>query len=290
MSGQVVGSGPVTFTDVNGSQESIPLSVLYLDDKNVIKADKWPLYTKNASIVDAWLKYLVSNQLLMPAVVPSQKPAMILKAAKPGASGNNIQVTITYNPKASDFLDPTKPTFDLTVTQTETHPGLSTANIPAKLGTDKSPLTNPGLVHVVENTISNSNILPDDSKSFPLKLPASNAAFAKVDILVKAASTPTVVFTLEASLPGAEGELISVSFTADVDPQTFTLKAVLTKTITGNNINTLEQNLAALKDVITVTPSGILSFPQENPGSPVALSGGADSPPSTASAIIFARQ
>jgi hypothetical protein len=48
----VIGSGPIGFTDRQGKQQSIPLSLLYFDN-GVVKADKWPRYSDNAAVVDA---------------------------------------------------------------------------------------------------------------------------------------------------------------------------------------------------------------------------------------------
>lgn len=290
MTSTVIGNGPLTFTDSSGRQISIPLSVLTFDSSGSLVVDKkkWTPPANEESLITNLLNYLVTNQLVTPISSASPKPAMVVNAAIPGAAGNHILIKIDYKPTKLD-PDPTKVTFDVTVTQKDIYSGLKTSTVIDVLGSNKPKAEKQfGLVRVVDGSIADPNLLPDDSKPFELKLPASPPPnSASVDITDKASKK---VFTLEASQPGKDGELITVSFSdVKVTEKTFTLTAQWQKQITGVSIGNVQQKFADLSYLVTVAlpPSGIFSIPADDSTS---LSGGADGQtPSSASATIFTK-
>jgi len=289
MPSQVLGSGPVGFTDKDGNQKFIPLSALYFDDKGIQVDGKLPLYnTDNKSIVDSLLERLVAGGFLTPAPNEPPKPAMILKAANPGAAGNNIQVTFSN-------IAPDKMKFDATITETEAYEGLSfdsqSANfIKTVLGTEKPENSKGGLVHILE---VDQPTFPPQAGTYELKLPKdkSNDEDNTKNAFVKIQASSTT-FTLEARKPGKDGE--STKVTIDLNSindsaKTFDLKVVWTQTVTGITLGDLSKKLAGSGYLITVElPKKGGEFMIPAPGT-VVLSGGADKKEAeAASATVFA--
>jgi hypothetical protein len=208
---------------------------------------------------------------------------MVISAADAGTAGNNITVEIALTLAAD--LDPTKATFDVTVTDTEIYAGLTTANIKGILGTETTPGTQPGLAHVLNASVD-LTVLPValTSAAFPA---GAAGVKAKLDIM-DASATPKKAFTLEARKPGPGSQFLTATITAvNSVVKTFTLTLKWRTKVTGAKLLTIQTDLAPLADEITVAPptSGVLSVPATT-AAPVALSGG--SATASASAVLFA--
>ncbi len=234
----VRGSGPVSYTDSSGRQWVIPLSALRFDDGS-IDATRWTdlatLATDDQSAVTGWLNYLAEISSLKPGSLPKE-PAMIIKAADPGAAGNTIQVTfsnITPDPSAPDDRDLT--TFTVTITETNTYERLSIDSEAPNyfatvlgMGTDDNPGTRPGLVHVQDSSIPTTGaVLPAaNSTILHLAIDGASKAFKAVNAL-----DPTLAraFILEAKKSGNAGTLTTFTIsTVNEENGTFNLEAVWT--------------------------------------------------------------
>ena len=284
----VLGNGPLEFTDSTGKQVSIPLSALKFDPKNnnqlTVDPSKWG--GTLPTFITSLLTNLAQQGLIVPAPVPSPKPALTVTAADPGSAGNNIQAVFTVT--GSD-PDPTKTKFSVTVTETDSYQGLSldpksSSYIGTILGAKS---TSPGLVHVVPASIAASGT---PASATPFKAASQNAN-AQSDVKTGDA-TPKTVFTLEAKKKGKDGEqtsVVSVGPNAK-DSSTFDLTVQWTKAVTDLTVVNVKTNTgtALCYEVkITPPPSGIFSVPAGT----VQLSGGSDGASATAaSAIVFANQ
>ncbi|PZV10025.1 MAG: hypothetical protein DCF22_17510 [Leptolyngbya sp.] len=279
MPSAVLGSGPIGFTDTNGKQQSIPLSLLYFDN-GLVKADKWPLYPANTAVVDALLKSLVAGEFLKPAPAPPPKPAMVLKAAIPGTRGNTIQVT--FSNIVAGATPPTSTTFEAEITAKATYAALSLdPDSPSFIGKVlgvEAPGTSPGLVQVKK---------PAPAKTTPTPLPkvittskplAGGGASAKSSLSVDSDPSGTA-FTLEAWKDGVEGDNIKITI-PDVNSgtKTFTLVVEWTQAkITSITLANLPSKLQGKKFVIeeVLKPEGAADFGIPALGT-IVLNGGAD--------------
>jgi hypothetical protein len=267
MPSQVIGNGPVGFTDSTGNQKFIPLSALeFLDGQ--ISAEKWPLYSQNKAIVDALLADLVEHGFLRAGPSPPAKPAMVLQAAVPGAAGNTIQVTFSK----FNTSDPNNTTFEATITSTDIYPELSwddvsPAFITTVLGTDTLIGTHSGLIRVKDA----SNSSQPKIKSYSLTTNGNSAPKAFAEIEGDPAGT---AFTVEAWKAGDEGKSITVTISeVDSGTKTFTLEVKLNHTITG--IKMLPKDLEGSGIFLEVKKPGVGDFATPAPGT-VELRGGSD--------------
>lgn len=291
MPSKVIGNGPISFTDKDGKQQSIPLSLLYFENSTV-NADKWSLYITNAVVVDALLETLVEGEFLKPAPTPPPKPAIALKAARPGAKGNTIQVTfsnITVDP--NNPTDPTKITFDAEITAKATYSGLSfdpgyPSFIGKVLGVGGKTGTSPGLAQVKEpapTTATQPQVIT------PSKLTGGGAS-AQSSLSIKSDGDPSVTaFTLEAWKKGADGDNIKITIpNVDSEAQTFTLVVEWAQPkITSIKLADLPSKLAGNKFVIQVSKPEGGDFGVPAPGT-IVLNGGSDAKdPSPAKAVAF---
>lgn len=274
MPSAVLGSGPIGFTDTNGKQQSIPLSLLYFDN-GLVKADKWPLYPANTAVVDALLKSLVAGEFLKPAPAAPPKPAMILKAAIPGAKGNTIQVM--FSNIVAGATPPASTTFDAEIAAKATYAALSfDPDSPAFIGKvlgASAPGTSPGLVRA--RNFPSPAIPPKAiTTSNPL---ASGGASAKSSLSVDGDPSGTA-FTLEAWKEGAEGDNIKITIPeVNSGAKTFTLVVEWAQAkITSVALANLQSQLQGEKFVIeeVLKPEGAADFGIPAPGT-IALSGGA---------------
>jgi hypothetical protein len=211
----VVGTGPVTLTTKDGLQISVPLSALYFDSTNKIRADHWLLYAKYGSDVDPWISYLAKNGELTPGRAPAPTPAILVTAADAGQAGNNIQIT---------FSNVTTTTFDALVVETDSYTTLSFDStspnfIKKVLGTETIAGSQQGLVHLLDADT------PSRPKAQTSNLTGGNAA---TQASAQAAADPTGnAFTLVAKKNGADGNKTSVTISnVDAGAKTFTLVAV----------------------------------------------------------------
>jgi hypothetical protein len=279
MPSAVLGSGPIGFTDTNGKQQSIPLSLLYFDN-GLVKADKWPLYSANTAVVDALLKSLVAGEFLKPAPAPPPKPAMVLKAAIPGIRGNTIQVT--FSNIVAGATPPTSTTFEAEITAKATYSGLSfnpasLSFVGKVLGVGATLGTSPGLVRVKEPAPSTA-VLP---KAITTSTQLAGGGVSAKSSLSVAGDPSGTAFTLEAWKDGAEGNNIKITIPdVNSEAQTFTLVVEWTQPkITSIALSELPSKLAGLAGkefVIEVSkPEGATDFGIPALGT-ITLSGGAD--------------
>lgn len=279
----VLGNGPITLTAQDGKLLLIPLSALIFDATGSIKATKWPLYSKYQAIVDPWLQYLVSIGALTPGTTAPPKPAMVIQAADPGLAGNNIQVVFSnIVPDPANPPDPAKTTFDATITETDTYPGLSFDSaslsfIKTVLGTEKTNGAKPGLVHVLDADT------PDLPKADLYLLTGGGAAKSSAKVTKDPSGT---AFTVEAKKNSTEGNKTTVTISnVDATAKTFTLVATWTQSVTGIKLADLPGKLNGGGYEINVNVPVGGSFAIPAPG-PIELSGGADAMTASAASGI----
>lgn len=277
---EVLGNGPIAFTDQSGKMLLIPLTALTIDG-NTIQAS--PPYDKDE--IRQWLQYLVNIGSLTPGTAPSPKPAMVIQAADPGPAGNNIQVIFSnIVPDPGDPTNAAKTTFDATVTETDTYKGLSSDStspsfIKTVLGTDKAPKS--GLVHVLDA----------DNPSLPKAgvYPTGGGASANSSAQIPGASSSTA-FNVEAKKKGKDGDNTTVTISnVDATAKAFTLTAVWTQSVTGMKLKDLPDKLqgSSKYEIIVNKPNGG-DFAIPAPGT-IGLRGGADPTDATkASGTVFA--
>jgi hypothetical protein len=280
----VVGNGPLEFTSSNGAQVSIPLSALQFTNGTLSIKPTWtpnpPYSSPDLAIIKALLQYLASQQLIVPAVAPSPKPAAIVNAADPGTAGNNIQVTVAI---ISSNPDPTLTTFSIAVTETDKYTTLTAATIEGILGSDTVTGTQPGLVHVINASIDPQGIPTPGNYPLSVIPPATKASVS----VYESSSPLSLVFALEAKKAGLDGSKTTVTI-ASVGGSAFDLTAVWTNTVFGVAIGTLQQSMADnFSYEITVQPpsGGVFSVPAPATAN---LSGGTSG--TTASATLFSSQ
>ena len=287
MSTQVIGSGPIGFTNSDGNQVFIPLSALYFDAGGQIKADKWSSYTaKNKSTVDVLLKELVEGGFLLPVAESPMKPAMLIKAAISGAIGNHIQVV--FSKIVVDSITPANSTFDSTITVKDTYVGMSfdstsSSFIKKVLGTETIAGIISSLVHVKD---ADTPSLPKQG-SYVL---TGGGAAVKASKAIDGDPSGTA-FTLEAWKNGADGQYITATISqVDATAKTFTLVIEWKQpVITGIKAADLPTKLVGDGLVLKVSQSGGANFAIPVLGS-IILSGGADTKAATkASAIAIAQ-
>lgn len=291
-----LGNVPLEYTDANGKQISIPLSALkFTNGQLSVDSSKWPTPSGSATLpgfVTSMLTNLAQQGVIVPAPVPSPKPAMAVTAKDPGSAGNNIVLTFAVT---TPNLDPTQVKFSMTVTETNTYTGLSLTPaaktyVETVLGSDTVTSPSPGLAHVIHASLgaTGTPALPS-----PATFKVNNPPSPKARLDVKSTdATPKLLFTLEAKKAGKDGELTSVlSVGANAgDATLFDLSIQWTKQVNNLTLANVAANTGALSyEVAVAAPSsGIFSIPQANS---VQLSGGADgASPTAASAIVFAGQ
>lgn len=286
------------FTDANGNQVSIPLSALqFVNGSLGVNSSIWSPFTSypadEQALINDLLAYASDQGLITPAVVPAPKPALTVKAVSSGSMGNNIQVTVAVHPAASG--DPTQATFDITVTETDTWAGLGLGTIESVLGSDKSTGSTPGLVHVVDGTVTATvTDLPANNQNYTLS--DAHTPSARANVTDQPAGAGKTVFTLEAKSAGDDGNHTSVTISqVDAVKKTFTLAATWTKPalkgLTTADVITQVQSSLGYDIAVSAPASGIISVPAATGSSTIQLSGGADgTSPSAASATIFASQ
>ena len=259
---QALGTGPVSFLDTNESQHTIPLSWIYFD-ANGAHATSWPKYAANAAVVDALLKQLVTQKLLIPGttvvnVPPIPVPALTIAAAAPGAPGNSITVTFS-NPQPA--LAP--PTVDVQVTATEDFPGLTLANLAQMLGSSAATAT--GMV-----------FLNGAANSVPVVQNGPLGADFKF-LFMDAANSAAGAFSVEAAVqtPDAPGNITVAITIPPVSPAgSFTLTVSYTNAKAGVSLNTL--TTAATNPFAAVVTFALPAANGPLPtAGPVVLTGGA---------------
>jgi len=273
-----MGNGPFEFTDGKGKHWSIPLTAFNFVGAQVVVDPAWQFLT-NVQPAKSYLAYAVSAGVISPAPAPSPFPAMVIQAVTPGTGGNNIKISVAISNVVTSppTDDPTLTPFSLTVIETDTYTGLTAASIQTTL--------QGGLVQATSVDTTGSPL----SASGSLTLTGPPGAPAQLE--VHGSGSPSLVFTLVAKAPGADGELTQVTITPDTSSppssgqETFTLAATWTKTVPGITLATLETLVSSqLGYEITVSKpsSGAYSVPAAGSST---LSGGAQG--SNAAATLF---
>ncbi|MEH2236641.1 hypothetical protein [Nostoc sp.] len=282
MTSTVIGNGPIGFTDKDGNQRFIPLSSLKVEGSEINLVSS-QLYTKNKLIVDAVLKNLIDGGFLTPGANPPPKPALVLKAAIPGAAGNTIQVT--FSNIVIDRDTPANTTFDATITAKEIYSGLSfdsnsSSSIKKVLGTETIIASSPGLVRAKD---TDTPTQPTDKQSYTL----AGGGVGKSHVDITGTSPGPTAFTVEAWKVGSEGDNITIKISeVDAIAKTFTLVAEFKpQLIAGIKLADLPGKLAGSDFVITVAKPDNANYAIPARGT-VILGGGADAKAaSTATAI-----
>lgn len=239
-------SNPVSVFTAEGNLLVIPVSALFFDDNGDIHAR--PPYS--GPDVERWIRYLASPsiQAIRQAPEAPPKPAMVLRAAVPGSTGNNINVKITYP-------DSNRTEYRVEVTKTDRYTLLKPDTMSKVLA------ARPGLVHV-----KNGSATP--------KMPAAldDAPLKNDGTLEVRGKNGRTAFVLEAKGPASDVQLIKITID-DVD-ETFTLVAKWTKTATVSGDP--KTALADLGYVVVFKPPEGGEFGQP-PAGEFNLSGGIDS-------------
>jgi len=286
---QVTGNGPLEFTNANGRQVSIPLSALYFDQNGTLQVDSTWAAASGLKAGSGVLGYAQSEGLIKPAPAPPPFAAMLIKAAGPGAGGNNIKITISDLAPATD---PTQTTFSITVTETDTYSGLTASTIESTLGSSTvsgSTLvpvktgSSPGLVQVESGSV--------DTNGFPLAISNASLNGDPAELAVDGDGSPAVVFTLLAKQAGADGAntLVDISPNSTSPPTstapTFTLTASWSRMINDVTLATLASTVQSefgYEIAVSLPGSGAYSVPA---AATSMLSGG--NPGTPASATLF---
>jgi hypothetical protein len=201
---------------------------------------------------------------MVPDTAPTPKPAMVIKSKDPGAAGNNIR--IAFSNVTVDPDNPGNSTLAMAITETDTYTGLKPSTIAGVIGTETTPGSKPGLVHL---KASPAPALP---KAGDYQLAGGGANPSSVDIDKNTGSG--AAFTLEAKRAGADGDKTKVTI-KDVDAVagTFTLIATWSKTTPSPiKVSDIPASSAYELDV-TAPTGGVLAAPVAGN---VTLSGGAD--------------
>jgi hypothetical protein len=298
MPSAVIGSGPIGFTDNQGKQQFIPLSQLYFDDDGNVTVKAGVVGEKNQGAVNALLKNLVAGGFLKSAPTLPPKPAIVIKAAIPGAKGNTIQVTFSKFSNIVADLPTAKTTFDAEIIAKATYSNLSvdpssTSFIGKVLGVGATPGISPGLVRVKAPASNTPIQQPKAITSTALSLQDSTET-NYYHVVPSQGDSSKPAFTLEAWKEGVDGQNIKITLIPDVNStlQTFTLVVEWAQKISPIGLNNLPSKLAGDQDkefVIKVSPPEGESFGIPAPGT-IVLSGGADARDAVpAEKVVFSR-
>jgi hypothetical protein len=272
------GNGPFEFTNSQGEQISIPLSAITFDSTGqpIVDPD-WSSYT-TSDPGKTLLKYAVKEALIKPRPTPSPFPAMVIRAADPGAGGNHITVTVNVQPAPSSppIADPMFVPFDLLITQTDVFANQTAATIATALAGGG------GLVQIVGPV--NSSGVPG-AQNGPL-------TGSPPQLQVMGTGSPGgTVFVLGAKRTDPSASLTNVKVEPNVTSppgsgsETFTLTVTWTKTATGITLATLDSDVqSGLGYEITVAKPGSGAYSVPAAGS-TTLSGGAGG--TRASAMLY---
>jgi hypothetical protein len=275
----VVAASPIPFSSSDGKYFLIPLSTIYLDASGIVKADRWPLYATYQAIIDPLILNLRSSGVLEPGPEPPHKPAFQATAKTPGTSGIDLEIKIAN--VVPNKANPPASVADVTISETDTYPGIANDKLLDIIGNAANGGTRPGLVFV--------------SSAAPTLLPsAGNYAMAaanpgdpaKADVPKNGGAG--TAFTLQTRDGGPDAPSVAIQI-KDVDTaqNTYTLVASWTKTQNAIAISALTAAFAYVVD-IKAPPGGFLA-PAEGK---TTLSGGSDAiavSPVKASAAILSQ-
>jgi len=252
----ITADGPILMMSSDGSEIAIPLSALYVGTDGAVHTDKWPgfaHYPNDQAVITAYLQQLLVAGTIGPVPPPQPQPAMLVRAASPGAAGNAISVLIG---NVAANADPTKATFDVSVSTAEQHTGLTTATVETQLGSDQSPSSQPGLVDVIHDSVDTAK--SPVTKSYTL----GGASGGPKPQLALVDATAHAAVTLEANhLIGTTAVQVS---NADPNAKTFSLKVTWSETVTKTYKNL---SVSTIKATLDADPAALVTVPAPPPGS-----------------------
>jgi hypothetical protein len=265
----VTGGSAVAFTDANGAQHEIPLSLLQFTD-NGLSAAKWPPYAAYQAIVDPWLASLVAQGLLQAGPAPSGKPALLIEARQDATGGDAVSVAFA-NP------DATADTVDVTVSSDQRWTLLTPATIDGVLGETAGAGSQPGLVIL---TAPPAGTMPaagevagtGDPLEFVVPDQSGGTAFTLAPIYDDASEA-------------ADAALLKVTVAPDPTNSWFDLEAQWSKAVAGVKTGDLVSANPFAFLVSFAAPSGGLIGPPD--AGAVNLQGGSAAPPAKASATAL---
>ena len=209
------------------------------------------------------------TETLQSIVDQAASPTVFVQAATAGASGNNITLQVS-----NIQLRASPPVFDLTVTEVDVYPGLTSEAIEATIG-DQTSGPNTGLAHILTGSV-NTKLTPGNDQVVWLTggqgtAAAGQGAMAQADITD---GNHNRVFTLQARNRGSAGNLTSCAI-SNVNGANFTLTLSWTYTISAVSISTLMASIQNnVSYLIQAAPNSIAPvLPAEGV---VQLSGGVD--------------
>jgi hypothetical protein len=198
--------GPIPFTDSNGDQVEIPVSLAYFEDGVPKFTPPTGMSPGTATAIGNWLLALAAEGVLRPGAASPPVPAMVINAKSPGSQGNTITVTIAnVRPKPGDA---SKTVFDAQVAESDVYELLTPATLEAVLGTSATNGQQPGLAFV---SSAGAPALPKNG-TYPL-----NGDPATVDI-PKADGSPGG-FSLRSKAGGTDAALTTATVSRSDDPE-----------------------------------------------------------------------
>lgn len=226
---------------------------------------------------------LGAKRTFQDVIYQASSPTMTVYAANAGAPGNDINIKIS-----NVQTDATQPSFDLTVTETDSYFGLTTATsgsgIEEIIG-DEEGGPNDGLGHVLVGSVQ-PGLFPLEYQTVTFSGGDANTP-AQADFMDT--SNKQVVFTLQARNAGADGNLTQATiFNVTGSPPTFDLAVTWQKTLSGVNMATLFSriNNELGYEIFASQPESMVpAFPAEGV---TQLSGGIEPNPSTQTSASYA--
>jgi hypothetical protein len=247
--------GPIVFFTDEGAQFDISPDWLSFDG-GVLKATL-PSGMSSPKLL-AWLQYLVDRGYISPLPAPPPEAALVVQAARPGAYGNNIELTIAPGTIPGRV--------DVTASVTDRYEELTAGTIKAVLGDSGDP--KPGLLQVKS---VGADGVPDAG-------PVSRAAGPTWSL----SDAGTELAVLEPSHAGAPFNKGDVSVVVrDVNSPKFTLTVDWTNTVHNADPSDFDTDLGDLGFLVTVPNAPPQVFKEPRPGT-IQLSGGRDASAETA--------
>ena len=216
----VAGHGPLSFTDSNGRQRSVPLSALQFNGPALELGPDWTVASGIADTADQTTLLAVANErlaageLFAPPMAPPS-PAILFTAAVPGSEGNDITITVSASAGNALTAQP-----KISARTTDVYAGLTDgAAARTRIGVDdpgtSGDRAGSGIVMVKESTPIAAGF-PKDGQSLTVA----------TDTPVLAEDGTTTLFTL---VPRPGGPAAGIPVTVAVDPgsnpPTFTVTA-----------------------------------------------------------------
>lgn len=227
----LVGSGPIPFT-ASDKFYFVPATDLSITAKGVVDSSKWrgskiPDGTADQIALDKLVTGLLARESLKIAPAAAPDPALVFRAARQGAAGNGITVTVTK--VEPDAATPADSKLDLTVVETVEFKGLSVVQTDAKfVGTLLGAAASPPVVKLKVPLAA--------TIEYPFAKTYSVTAPADLTVVQKADNTQTSFVLVDAD--GVSGPTISVVVTEE-SATVFNLTVTRTTTKAGAKVSTV---------------------------------------------------